>query len=244
MGTAVGTAEEQKAVAWSFSRLTDFEKCPAMAYSKYVERRPEPAGIERKHADRGIAVHTSAEKYIMGEIDEPCDDLKKSRAVLDELRELYPTGVVEIEQDWAFDLNWQTTEWRAKDCWVRIKLDVFVKYPDRPWVVRDWKTGKRFGNEVKHSQQGLLYAIAAFMRYPEMTEVEIIFDYTDEGKQSPKRIYNRETVMRMLPSWDERGRKFSFAKEWPYKPNKINCRFCWYSNNNGGDGSCPVAVDI
>lgn len=231
-----------KALAWSFSRLTDFEKCPAMAHAKFVAKRPEPAGMERKHADRGLAVHKEAEDYVQGKTDTLPDSLKKFADLVNWYKELYATGIVEVEQDWAYDLDWQPTGWFDDNCWARIKLDLFIKHPDLPWEVVDYKTGKRWGNEVKHSQQGLLYAIAAFMRYPDMQRVRIRFLYVDEGKESPDRVYDRALVMRMLPSWDERARKFSFAAEWPYKPNAMNCRFCWYSPNNGGDSSCPVGV--
>ena len=42
------------------------------------------------------------------------------------------------------------------------KLDAYVKEDDTSARVIDYKTGKRFGNEIGHSQQCLLYAIAAF----------------------------------------------------------------------------------
>lgn len=243
----MGEAEhlpEERLIAWSFSRLLDFEKCPAMAFDKYVSKRPEPATINRTHADRGTAVHKAAEAYVQGEAQELDPLLAKFSESIEEFKELYAAGKVEIEQEWAFNLNWEPTDWFAKDTWVRIKLDVFVHHSETFGEVVDYKTGKRFGNEVKHSQQGLLYAIAAFLRYSELERVRIRFLYTDEGKESPPREYDRATVMRVLPSWDDRGRKFSFAKEWPHKPNAINCRFCPWSPNNGGDDSCPVGVVV
>jgi hypothetical protein len=244
MGTVQAVTKDGRPLAWSFSRLIDFEKCARWAHKLYVEKQEKPATLDTKAADRGHVVHKGAEDYILGATDEIIDDLKKVKDDLVRLRELNTTGIVEVEQEWAFDLNWQQTDWFAEETWARIKLDVFVKHPDAPWEVIDWKTGKRFFNEVKHAQQGLLYAIAAFLRYPEMEKVRIRFIYTDEGKESPHRVYERATIMRMFPTWDDRARKFTFATEWPAKPNAMNCRFCPWSPNNGGDNSCPVGVKV
>jgi CRISPR/Cas system-associated exonuclease Cas4 (RecB family) len=240
----VGSVESLAApIAWSFSRLTDFEKCPRLAYLKYIEKRPEPPTINRTAADRGTALHAAAEAYVKGEAQMLDPGLEKVKARIEEYREAYAKGLVEVEEDWAFDLEWQRTGWFDANCWARIKLDIFVKWDDGCWEVADYKSGKRYGNEVKHSQQGLLYAIAAFMRHPEMERVRIRFVYIDLGEESTKE-YDRATVMRMWPMWNERARTFTFSQNWPVKPNQVNCRFCPYSPNNGGDGSCPAGVEL
>lgn len=243
MDTPDGVAEASAPLAWSFSRLTEYEKCPRWAYLAYVEKRPKPETIDRTHADRGVAVHLAAESYIKGEAQQLDPALEKVKDFIEICREQNAKGLAEVEEEWAFDLNWQPCNWFGKTTWLRLKLDVLLKWPDSIYEIVDWKTGKRFGNEVKHSQQGLLYAIAAFMRYPEMQRARIRFSYVDEGYDKP-REYDRVTVMRMLPTWDERARKFTFAETWPVRPNQINCRFCPYSPNNGGDKSCPAGVEV
>lgn len=219
-----------------------------MAFFKYVEKRPEPPRPADNKGEiarlRGIAVHEAAESYVKGEAQQLDPSLAKVGDLIDTYREGYGRGFVEVEEDWAFDINWQQTGWFADNCWARIKLDLLVKWPDGyAYEVVDWKTGKRYGNEVKHSQQGLLYAIAAFLRYPEMNKARIRFAYVDEGYIKPKE-YDRETVMRLFPSWDQRARDFTTAKTWPVKPNSVNCRYCPFSPNNGGDGSCPAGVEV
>lgn len=214
-----------------------------MAFLKYVEKRPEPPTIDRTHADRGVAVHLAAESYVKGEAQQLDPLLGKFEDDINKYREAYVKGEVEVEEEWAFDLNWLPTGWFDKDCWLRTKLDLFVKWPDDAWEVVDWKTGKLYGNEVKHAQQGLLYAITAFMRNSDMEHVRIRFVYTDEGKAT-ERTHDRATVMRMLPSWDERARKFTFSTTWPVKPNAVNCRFCPFGPNNGGDDSCPAGIEV
>jgi hypothetical protein len=219
-----------------------------MAYKKYVEKRPMPPQPEDNKGEiarlRGIEVHSSADAYIKGEAETLNPVMDKVRAFVELCKEQYRNGIVEVEEEWAYNRDWQATGWFADDCWLRIKQDVFIKWPDGTWEVVDWKTGKSFGNEVKHSQQGLLYAIAAFMRYPDMQRVRIRFVYVDEGKWEKTKEYSRELVMRMLPGWDDRAAAFTTAKNWPVKANAINCRFCWYGPNNGGDNSCPAGVEV
>lgn len=244
MGTPVAAA---KPLAWSFSRLGDFEKCPRMAQKKYVEKIPEPPRPADNPGEiarlRGIAVHTAAESFMKGEAQVLDPALEKVKETIELYKEAYAKGLVEVEQEWAYDREWQQTSWFDKNCWLRIKLDAFVKWEDGTWEVADWKTGKKYGNEVKHSQQGLLYAIAAFMRYPEMQRVRIRFEYVDHGLRTVKE-YDRLAIMRMWPSWDERARAFTDATVWPVKPNAINCLYCPYSPNNGGDSSCPAGVEV
>lgn len=218
-----------------------------MAFLKYIEKRKQPPQPEDSVGEtarlQGIAVHEVAEAYVKGEAQQLDPLLEKVREFVEQCRDAYAKGVVEVEEDWAFDRDWQMTGWFDANCWLRLKLDVFIKWPDGTWEVVDWKTGKSYGNEVKHAQQGLLYAIGAFMRYPDMKRVRIRFVYVDEGKWERAREYDRETVMRMLPSWDQRAHEFTDAVSWPVRPNTINCKYCWFGPNNGGDNSCPAGVE-
>ena len=117
----------------------------------------------------------------------PCYDEEETKAVVDvinsnkvnywtgqegrqfekefaELRAGSLEGTVELEGQWGFTIDWTPTGWLSEDTWARIKLDAYVKEDDSSARVIDYKTGKRFGNEITHSQQCLLYAIGAFMK--------------------------------------------------------------------------------
>jgi hypothetical protein len=55
--------------SWSYSKLTDFEKCKKYFWLKHEEKVPEPERPlppgKTEHAnDRGTRVHTSCEEYI------------------------------------------------------------------------------------------------------------------------------------------------------------------------------------
>jgi hypothetical protein len=109
-------------------------------------------------------------------------------------------------------------------------------------VATDYKTGKKFGNEVTHNQQGQLYAIGSFMRYPTLEICDVEFIYLDHGIKSKKKTYTREKIMKFLPMWQKRADRLTSDEEFRPKPNKINCKWCPFGPQNG-DSSCEWGVD-
>jgi len=233
----------------SYSRLKIFEKCPYHALLKFVEKR-EPAPDAKRDAakDRGTAIHTQAENFVKGELDALPPELKKFQDSFLEAREAFGEGRVILEEEWAFDIDWQPTGWFADDCWLRVKLDRYEWLDDDLTAARytDYKTGKKIGNEVDHGQQNQHYAIAAFMRYPSLQVTTGIFEYLDQpaGDNRTVKTYTREKCMQFFPSVDARYKKMTSATHFPPKPNRINCRYCPYSPNNEGDKSCPHGVEV
>lgn len=233
--------------AWSFSRLKDYEKCPLSAYLKYSEKR-STEHMDSTAGDRGTQVHTEAEQFVKGDGTFTAD-LAKFADYFSKLKDRYDAGEVIVEEEWAFNRDWDITDWFADDTWCRMKLDNFI-FEDRSYehdadsftigTATDYKTGKKFGNEVSHGQQGQLYAIGSFLRYPTLEHIDVEFLYLDHG-QTTKRSYTREKAMKFLPSWTSRAMKMTEATEYPPKPNKITCMWCPFGPQNG-DGSCEWGV--
>lgn len=233
--------------AWSFSRLVEvYEKCGLRAKFEFVDKRPKPqpaAGDKAAIASaRGKAIHKGAEAYVKGE-GVLIRELDKPEVVtqLERYRSAYADGFAVVEEQWGYDRDWQPTSWFGDQTWLRVACDV-VMQAQSVVEINDWKSGTRFGNEVKHSQQGILYAIATLIRYPEADAATIRFTYVDENKSISK-TYDRATVMRLMPSWDARGKAMTSDTQFRAKPNKSNCRFCPYGPNVG-DRSCPVGVEV
>jgi len=230
--------------AWSFSRLKDFEACPLKAYKKYVEKASTDH-MDRTAADRGTMVHGACEAYVKDEGD-LIKEMSKFKSYFEDLRVRYTDGDVILEEDWGFDSNWIQTGWFDKNVWCRMKLDNLVtNHRDddgNPIAVTptDYKTGKKYGNEVSHGQQGQIYALGTFLRYPtvEVANVELV--YLDQG-QTTKRTYTREKAMKFLPSWTSRGLKMTEATDYPPKPNKMTCMWCEFGPQHG-NGSCEWGV--
>lgn len=233
----------------SWSRLGTYEKCPAWAQRKYIYKQPELPNAKRDAAlTRGTQWHLWAEQFVKGEIPDLPTELQKYPIIADRLedaRALYSTGGVVIEEDWGFTTDWTVTGWHAPDVWLRMKLDRLLWLDPQEYTaaeVTDYKTGRKDGNEVYHSQQGQLYVVATFMRYPTVQTVRVSFEYFDHGKIT-KKDYTRAQALEVLPRMDARLKAMTEATEFPVKPNRINCRFCPYGPN-GGDRSCVHGVEV
>ena len=230
--------------AWSFSRLKDFEQCPLKAYMKYVEKRSQDH-MDRKAADRGTTVHDACEKFVRGEGDF-IKEMAKFRDYFAVVREEYLAGDAILEENWGFDPDWAETGWFDKGVWCRMKLDnLRTKERDENddpvyAVATDYKTGKKYGNEVSHGQQGQIYALGTFLRYPTLEVVDVELIYLDQG-QTTKRTYTREKAMKFLPTWTSRGKRMTESTDYPPKPNKMTCMWCPFGPQNG-DGSCDWGV--
>ena len=234
--------------AWSFSGLRIFEACPERARRKYIDREPEAPRDANNPAERGIRIHANAEQYITGEAPELIPELTKHyKAELNRLRERYDEQPEHfaIEQDWGFDADWQPTGFFDENVWCRMKLDVLEFPEDSPEtaVIIDWKSGKKFGNEMKYNQQGQLYAIGTFVKYPEIQALKAQFLFTDTGEKM-NCIYARDKLPPIITNFTKRGLAMTSAVHFPAKANKMNCRYCPYSMNNGGTDTCPYGVEV
>jgi RecB family exonuclease len=228
---------------WSFSRLTVFEQCPLRAKLAYIDRIPEPprplpAGKTEHANDRGTRVHTGAELYITKEV-ELIQELQPFKTEMDQLKDLYKSGKVSIEGEWAYTSEWVPTAWTSEDAWLRMKLDAMVHMDDKSAAVIDHKTGKKAGNEVKHAEQGQIYQLGAFMRFPKLEKVTVEFWYLDQDDIT-RVDFSREQGLKYLKSINERAKRMTSATFFPAKPNVFNCRWCPYGPR--GTKHCDVGV--
>lgn len=219
---------------WSFSRLQDYESCPYKAWLKHAERIPDPK--PNKYADRGTAIHTLAEEYLLGKIDPiPLelmkfhDDFKSLRTRSDKLM---------LEQEWGFNRNWEPCEYRGTDTWGRVKLDCALGLTDTEGVVIDFKTGKKFGNEIKHGEQLQVYALSSFIRHPDWKTLTAELWYLDQDDMTSITVTRKTAMERYLKVYDGRFRKMTDATEFSPKPNIISCKYCPY----GDTGHCDKRV--
>ena len=172
-------------------------------------------------------------------------ELMKFEGNFRKFAELYtqsPSDLV-MEEEWGYDKEWQPTDYWGDEVWFRAKLDrMHWLDPEQTSAeIVDYKTGRKFGNEVKHNQQGQLYGIVAFLRYPSLQSLKVTFEYLDEGTPASK-SYTREQSMALLPGWDTRGKSITQATTFPPRPNKISCKYCPFGPSNG-TGVCEYGVD-
>jgi len=216
---------------WSFSTLKAFEQCPYRVYLSKVGKIREEQGTA---AARGNQVHEAAEEYVRGETDTLSKDLEKFALALTNLRDKYAEGTVEIEQEWGFDKHWNPCAWDADELWGKMKLDVFVRDAGDSCQIIDYKTGKRRGNEIKHTDQGIVYVIGAMMRYPEIEYAQVEFWYTDEGTRLTK-SYTREHVLFLIPNLERRAYRLTTCKDFPPRPSAFTCKWCSHKATDSCD---------
>jgi len=211
-----------KIPATSFSSLSNFEKCPYHLYLSKVEKCPDPSGPA---AQRGTEIHDMAEAYIRGDLAEMPKELGKFTDLFEGLRARFAQGYIHVEEDWAFTRDWDTTGWVEKDTWLRVKLDAMDRQSDTSAIVYDWKTGRKYGNEIKHGQQALLYVISAFVRYPDLEFIESSMVYLDKGEMMTSN-YSRDQAMLFFDRYNLRFNIATTALEFNPTPNASSCKWC------------------
>lgn len=225
--------------SWSFSRLEVYQTCPYRARLAWVDKVPEPerplpTGKTEQANDRGSRIHDSAEQFVRGN-GKLIKELTKFKAEFDKLRELFIAGAVQLEDEWAFDTDWQKADWRSRDAWGRLKIDALVHLDVARAVVIDYKTGRKDGNEIKHAKQTQLYALVCFLRDDQLEEIHTELWYLDENELTRTR-YTRKQAMRYLKHFDKGAKEMTTAVDFKPKPNVYACRWCPYK-----DDICPVA---
>jgi hypothetical protein len=232
--------------AWSFSRLLDFESCAYRVFLASVLRAARPDYPAKHPLVIGQKMHEDAEHYIRGAGDHVPKSLIKSAAELMFCRDMYEQGKATVEEDWGFDSEWAAVGWMDPNIWLRVKCDVTVRLDQTSLLIIDWKSGKSSGSEVRQMQQAQLYAISAFMKYPEVTDLSVTFAFFKDGKTWPERSsanYTRAKSPKYVKRWTERATVLTNCTDFRPEPNRMNCKYCPYGPNESGTGQCAFGVE-
>ena len=220
---------------WSFSGLQLYEDCPKRSYLQRVKKIPQPSGPA---ADRGSKIHDMAEHYVDGTItdDKIPKELSKFEVEFRVLRQGYidNPNIIQLEQEWGYDKDWAAGDWKMRGLWLRSKLDVYIQESQTNAIIIDHKTGQKFGNELKHNAQLMLYAICAFMKFPALEHVVAKLWYLDKG-ETMEQSYTRSQAMTLFPRWNTRALAMTSAVNFPATPNKSSCKWCGYGKPNEDD---------
>lgn len=223
-------------MSWSHSSLSNFEKCKRLAKLKHLDKIPEPErplpeGKSEHANDRGSRIHDHAEQFVRGNVAAQIPEMRKFAVEFDHMRRLFTLGMVSLEGEWGLNRDWEITTWR--EAWHRSKVDALVIPTPHEAIVIDYKSGKKFGNEIKHAEQTQLYALNAVLRFPELEIVTTELWYLDVEDLTSK-TFTRDQILRFKPGWDRRGRAMTSATDFPPNPNVFSCQYCQYGPWNGG----------
>lgn len=219
----------------SYSRLVDFEQCRYRAKLKFIDKIPE---VKSDSADRGTAIHTVAENYVRGKGPAGIPhELSKFEDEFKVLRREFKDKKVSLEGEWGFDKDWMPCDY--KTAWLRIKADAVMHTDRHHAVVIDYKSGRKFGNEIKHGEQVQLYSIAVLIRNPDLKEVTAELWYVDLDDITT-RTMSRLEAMRYVQSFDTRIKRMLSAETFPPNANIFTCKWCSYGPSKGGQ--CEYGV--
>lgn len=211
--------------SWSYTRLNDFEKCPALFYGRHVLKLdlPGPALL------KGRKTHEDIEEYLKSPEPGPIPKAFAKFAWIVEPLKAAGQGF-SVEERIALDANWQMTDWAPAH--IRFVLDVQCFYGDETQEVIDWKTGREYPS---HADSARLYGLAVMSRYTACPEVKVRFVYLDTGKQKEWTVRRRD-VPKMQAYWTARAEPLLNAENFDPAPGQ-HCRYCPFAKNKGGQ--CP-----
>lgn len=218
---------------WSFSTLQNFEKCPKSVFFSKVQGCPDPAGTA---AQRGTQMHETIEQYIMGETATLGASIKNFRPLIETLRTEYAEGKALVEEEWGHDIYWAPVEnWANQALWLKLKLDVFQWTSPTSAKIIDWKSGRKYGNELKHNAQLQIYTLCAFHRFPQLQYVEGMMAYLDHGTNNTlEAAYTRQEALMFESEWHLRGLRLTTTTDFIATPSSDACRWCGHAKVQEG----------
>lgn len=130
------------------------------------------------------------------------------------------------------------TPW--KGAWGRFVYDVRVRLSEREHLLIDYKSGRKSGNEIKHTSQGQHYMLSELMLEPKVDLVHVEFWYLDQNDLMAT-SYTRQQGMKFFRNINERALKATEPdQKWEPEPSKWACKYCPYRQDRGGQ--CKVGV--
>lgn len=209
--------------AWSFSRLSDYERCELLAYFKYLDPK-RPKFKPNKAMQRGTEIHTEAQHFVEGRIKKLPESLDRFEEEFLDLRKIRKH--VKTEGELAVDKNWSPTDWFAPNTWLRVKMDAMYQLPKKPkhLVMIDYKTGKI---NPAHEAQLDLYATVGLSLKPHIKTIDAELWYLDWGEVVAK-SYTRKDLPSLKKTWVKRSKRLLTDTKFAPSPGN-HCTWCDFS---------------
>lgn len=212
-------------LAWSWSRLNDFEGCPRRMYWKSVapkSLRCPPATSPQM--DRGKARHKNLEGAVINS-EKLHPDIAHVKKIVDHIRAAQRAGwSLWTEQQLALTEGLVKTGWFDSDVWLRVVYDI-VMIKGKKAKILDWKTGKNSG----YSDQLAVSAFTGFAFWPLVDEILTSYVWVDHRQTTP-RTYKREQFESLEEEFRDRSELIQIAYnsdgDWQAKPSDFNCKWC------------------
>lgn len=209
--------------AWSYSRCSVHDECPARAKYQFLDKIPQ--GEKSPAMERGGVIDKEATEFLERRVKKLPASLKLfSREFAALLR-----AKAKAQVQWALTAAWQPTDWFGPQAWCRVVLDAHHKVGQAALKVVDFKTGKIYES---NREQLELYALAGLANYPEVDEVETQLWYLDQGEIVQK-SYLRSQLPALQKRWREKVIPILSDRRFVPRPGDY-CRWCPYSKRKAG----------
>ena len=217
--------------SWSFSRYSDWARCPLFAKLKHLDKMPTSASPAMA---RGGEIAKLGENFLKGALRTLPAELKP---LGEDFKFLKKQKTKFVEEQWGFDREWLPVAWNDWDrCWLRVKVD--VGYVDGHVVhIRDAKTGKM--REEKNEEDLLqldLYVAAGATQFPDAKQFTSQLLYTDMGVRFPEKApvtVSRAAALKRQAEWNKRVKPMFNDRKFVARPG-FYCRWCDFSKSKGG----------
>lgn len=210
-----------KQVAWSYSRLNNYETCPKKFFHSSV--RKDVIEAESEAMRYGKLVHKALELRVSK--DKP---MPLNLRYLDKYAKLIAESKGEklTEQQLAIDNNFNPCSWFDKQTWCRAILDLAIINGDHA-VVIDYKTGKISSDFTQLRLAGVLL----MLHMPELQTVDLSYLWTKDKKitkyeDGPLTRDDIKTVVTELMPRIKKYEKAHRLESFPARPGFLCKRFC------------------
>lgn len=237
---------------YSVSKLGTFKQCPLKFKYQYIDKVKVPR-LPNKALKKGGYVHEILEHNFNYDIEVELDELftesdkeETINMVKDFEKSYYGKYIKSIydkskkEEDFAFDKNLKLVGYWDKNAWLRGSADLYFNdIESNKYTIIDYKTGKDHSeDELYGNDQGMMYAIAGFLKYPNVNTIDVKFIFV-EHSTAKEMVFYRAMFNEYIKDFYNKTKKIENSDIFNSNPSAL-CDFCDFQRA----GVCKVKEEL
>jgi len=227
---------------YSISKMGTFKTCSKMFKLKYIDKvkiesEPQLALYRGSYAheilenkfDYNIPVELN-HIFTQEEADKVIEMVKEFRETElgQKTEKLINRADSILEEDFAFDKKLKFVDFWDKSAWMRGSADAF-NVNLKQSILIDYKTGQdKSETEDFGYEQGMLYAVYMFIKYPDIQSVKSVFVFIEHGTKK-EIFYTRSEFNSYIKHFYDKTKKIEKTEIFKDEISAL-CSFCDYNN--------------